>query len=95
MKLTLRYNLSGKDPVEVTTNLANLIAWERRFKSKASDMATGARVEDLAFLAYEASKTAKVLVPAVFDDFVGKLENLEVVSEETAHPQDAAPGDDN
>ena len=95
MKLTLRYNLGGKDPVEVTTNLANIVAWERRFKRKAVDMAQGAGVEDLLFLAWEASKTSKVVVPAVFDDFVAKVENLDVVQEETANPTLAAPGDDN
>ena len=94
MKLTLRYNLHGADPVEVTTNLANVVAWERRFKRKASDMATGAGVEDLLFLAFEASKTAKVVVPAAFDDFLASLESIEVVSEETENPTPAAPPDE-
>ena len=93
MKLTLRYNLHGADPVEVTTNLANVVAWERRFKRKASDMATGAGVEDLLFLAFEASKTAKIVVPAAFDDFVAKVDNLDVVQEEPVNPTLAAPGD--
>ncbi len=95
MKLTLRYNIKGKEPVEVTTNLANIVAWERRFKRKAIEMAQGAGVEDLLYLAFEASKSAKVVVPAAFDDFVAKVENLDVVQEETANPSHAAPGDDN
>lgn len=95
MKLTLRYNLAGKEPVEVTTNLANIVAWERRFKRKAIEMAQGAGVEDLLYLAFEASKSAKVVVPAAFDDFVAKVENLDVVQEEAANPSHAAPGDDN
>ena len=95
MKLTLRYNLAGKEPVEVTTNLANIVAWERKFKRKAIEMAQGAGVEDLLYLAFEASKSAKVVVPAAFDDFVAKVENLDVVQEEAANPSHAAPGDDN
>lgn len=95
MKLTLRYNIKGKEPVEVTTNLANIVAWERRFKRKAIEMAQGAGVEDLLYLAFEASKSAKVVVPAAFDDFVAKVENLDVVQEEAANPSHAAPGDDN
>ena len=93
MKLTLRYNLHGGDPIEVTTNLANVVAWERRFKRKASDMATGAGVEDLLFLAFEASKTSRVVVPAAFDDFVAKVENLDVIQQEQPNPTPAAPGD--
>ena len=95
MKLTLRYNIKGKEPVEVTTNLANIVAWERRFKRKAIEMAQGAGVEDLLYLAFEASKSAKVVVPAAFDDFVAKVENLDVIQEEAANPSHAAPGDDN
>ena len=95
MKLTLRYNLAGQDPVEVTTNLYVTVAWERRFKRKAFELGQGAGIEDLLFLAFEASKVAKVVVPAAFDDFVRKVENLEVVSEEAPNPTSAAPIDDN
>ena len=67
MKLHLRVTQHNTDPYEVTTNLVTLVAWERRFKRKASDMANGIGVEDLAFLAWEASKAAKIVVPAEFD----------------------------
>jgi len=39
MKLHLKVTEAGKEPYEVTTNLVTLVAWERRFKRKASDMA--------------------------------------------------------
>jgi len=93
VKLTIRYALGDADPVDVTSTLANIVAWERRFKRKASDMASAAGVEDVAFLAWEAAKTAKVVVPAVFDDFVNKLTVLEVISEDAPNPPHGAPTD--
>ena len=95
MHVRIQYKKTGDDaPVEVVTSLANIVAWERRFKRKASEMAQAAGVEDLAYLAWEASKTAKVVVPAVFDDFLNRLESLEIVEEVPANPTPAAPTDE-
>jgi len=95
MHVRIQYKKTGDDaPVEVVTSLANIVAWERRFKRKASEMAQAAGVEDLAYLAWEASKTAKVVVPAVFDDFLNRLESLEIVEEVPANPSPAAPTDE-
>jgi len=81
MKLTMIYNI-GEGPVEVTTNLATIVAWERRYKRKISTAdRDGLGVEDMAFLAHEASKQRQIVVPAVLDDFIRKLEDLEIVSE--------------
>jgi O-phosphoseryl-tRNA(Cys) synthetase len=49
-------------------------------------MALGIGVEDLAFMAYEASKINKIVVPSEFDTFVKGLTNIEVVDTETANP---------
>ena len=81
MKLHLKVTEEGKDPYEVTTNLITLVAWERRFKRKASDMANGIGVEDLAFLAWEASKQAKIV-----DKYIAKLDTVEVIAEEIENP---------
>jgi hypothetical protein len=86
--------INAEAPVEVVTTLANIVAWERRYKRKASEMAQAAGVEDLAFLAWEASKSAKVVVPAVFDDFLNRLESLEIVEEVPTNPSPAAPTDE-
>jgi len=95
MHVRIQYKKTGDDaPVEVVTTLANIVAWERRFKRKASEMAQAAGVEDLAYLAWEASKTAKVVVPAVFDDFLNRLESLEIVEEVPTNPSPAAPTDE-
>lgn len=91
MKLHLRVTTQGKDPYEVTTNLKVIVAWERRFKRKASEMATGIGVEDLAFMAWEASKTAKIVVPAEFDKFIDQLDNVEVIVQELENPTHGEP----
>jgi hypothetical protein len=39
-------------------------------------------MEDLAFMAYEASQRAGVIVPATLDQFINSIENLEVVDGE-------------
>lgn len=94
MQLTLRV-VTDPEPYTVTTNLFTVVAWERKFKTKASQMASVMGLEDLAFLAYEASKQHGVTVPAVFDDFLRKISNVEVVGSEDTNPTHAAPDDDN
>jgi hypothetical protein len=49
-------------------------------------------MEDLAFMAYEASKQQGHPMPISFDDFVKKLEDLEVVETESAVPTQEASG---
>ena len=93
MKITIRYTRKG-ETTEVSTSLLTVVAWERKFKRKASDMGNGMGIEDIAFLAFEASKQHKVTVPAAFDDFLASLESIEVVSEETENPTPAAPPDE-
>ena len=93
MTLTLRYDI-GENPVEVSTNLYTLVSWERRYKRKASDLAQGIGIEDLAYLAWEASKQNGVVVPAEFDTFIKKLKgSIEIVSNEVDTPFDPAPTD--
>ena len=85
MKLTLRVD-QGDGPIDVTTNLYTIVAWERRFKTKASNIANGIGMEDLAFLAHTALQQIGVVVPIVLDDFIKKIVTLEVVDNETEHP---------
>jgi hypothetical protein len=55
MKLTLSVRLADGETYQVVTNLFVIISWERKFKRRASDLANGIGMEDLAFMAYEAS----------------------------------------
>lgn len=94
MQITIRVDL-GTETHEVSTNLWVITQWERKFRRKASDLAQGIGVEDLAYLAYEGCKTNGIAVPAAFDDFIKKLQNIDVVSQESENPTEAAPTGDN
>jgi hypothetical protein len=93
MQLTLKVT-TDETTYEVKTNLYVIIAWERKFKQKASNLATGVGMEDLAFMAFESCKITSIPVPAIFDDYVKKLVNIEVVSDEPVNPTEGAPSHD-
>lgn len=79
MKLQLRVDL-GDGPINLKTNLFNIVEWERKYRRKASTVTTdGIGMEDLAFLAYLCCKDRGITVPILFDDFARKIETLEVV----------------
>ncbi len=90
MQLTLKVT-TDQTTYEVKTNLYVIIAWERKFKQKASNLATGVGLEDLAFMAFESCKISGITTPAVFDDYVRKLVAIEVVSDEPTNPTSEAP----
>ncbi len=90
MQLTLKLDI-GDGPYEVTTNLWCAVQWERKYKRKMSDLAQGIGAEDLAYLAFEASKLHGVTVPVVFDDFIKKLAAMpEVIGQDDANPTEGA-----
>lgn len=95
MKITLHVKQNDGQEYEVTTNLFTVVAMERKFKIKASDLAQGIALEHLAFLAYESCKQQSIAVPLSFDDYVKKLESLDVVSEEPVNPSVEAVTQDN
>lgn len=91
MNLTLIITETGKEPYEVTTNLAVMIAWERKFKRKSSELAQGnVGLEDLAFMGYEACKQSSIPVPASFDGYIARLSDIDVLEREDENP---TPGD--
>ncbi len=91
MQLTLRVN-QGEGDYEVTTSLYVICQWERKYKRKVSDLAGagGIGVEDLAYMAYEASRVAGVVIPGELDTFIKRLTVLEVVTTEADDPTQAA-----
>jgi hypothetical protein len=93
MKLILSVKLEDGETYQVTTNLFVIITWERKFKRRSSDLANGIGMEDLAFMAYEASKQQGHPVPISFDEFVKKLEDLQVVESLSVNPTQEATGD--
>lgn len=86
MKIRLKVTPAEGEAYEVTTNLFTIVALERKFKIKASDLANGIGLEHLAFLAFESCKQQGITVPAVFDDYVRRLDAVELLDVETANP---------
>ena len=89
MKLDLKVT-TADNSYTVSTNLFVVVAWERKHKRKASDLASGIGVEDLAFMAYESCKQSNIPVPLLFDDYIKQLQAIEVVGQETENPMDEA-----
>lgn len=89
MKLDLKVT-TADGSYTVSTNLFVVVAWERKYKRKASDLASGIGVEDLAFMAYESCKQSNIPVPLLFDDYIKQLQAIEVVGQETENPTDEA-----
>jgi len=94
MKLTLRVDFTDGTQATVTSNLWVITQWERKYKTKITQMATGIGAEDLAFIAYEACKISNVVVDAAFDSFIKKVDKVEVIDNEAENPTQEAPSDD-
>ena len=82
MQLTLKVTPTEGDPYQVETNLFTIVALERKFKIRASELSQGIALEHLAFLAYEACKQHEIVVPVLFDDYLKNILKIEVVSSE-------------
>ena len=89
MKLTLEVT-EKETSYKVETNLYVIIAWERKFKRKISELSTGIGMEDLAFMAFECCKQQSIPVPAVFDDYIKRLVNIEVLDDDPVNPSQEA-----
>ena len=93
MQLTLSVTYNDGESFQVATNLFTVVSWERKFKRKASDMANGIGIEDLAFLAHTAAKDSGITVPLMLDDFIKKCASIDVVGQADENPTDPAPTD--
>ena len=85
MQLRLKATFNDGTISEVVTNLSTVVAWERTYKRKASEMASGIGVEDLAFLCYEATRASGTTVPGTLDQFITSLNSIDVL--ETQDPK--------
>ena len=85
MQLKLKATFNDGTVNEVTTNLMTVVSWERKYKRKASEMAAGIGVEDLAYLCYEATRASGTTVPGTLDQFIASLASIDVL--ETQDPK--------
>ena len=93
MKIRLQVTPTDGDPYEVETNLFVIVAWERKFKKQASNLANGIGAEDLAFFAFESARSAGITPPLAFDEFIKKTKAIDVVSEDAPSFTEAAVSD--
>lgn len=91
MKIKMQIVETGGETYQVETNLFTVVALERKFKVKASELVNGIAMEHLAFLAYESCKQQSIPVPLAFDEYIKKLDSIEIVDEEPANPTEKAP----
>jgi hypothetical protein len=90
MKIKLKVEETDGSKYEVTTNLFSIVALERKFKIRASELASGVAMEHLAFLAFEGAKQQGHIVPVAFDDYIRGLVSVEVVEDEPTNPTEEA-----
>jgi hypothetical protein len=96
MKVTLKVTETGGNAYEVTTSLPVIIAWERKYKRKASELGSGMiGLEDMVFWAYESAKRCNVPVPLSLDAYIDKIENIDVVDSDAVGPTNAEASEDN
>ena len=85
MQLRLKATFNDGTINEVVTNPSTVVAWERKYRRKASEMALAIGVEDLAYLCYEATRASGTTVPGSLDQFIATLLSIDVL--ETQDPK--------
>ncbi len=75
MKMTLAVT-ERESVYTVTTNLGVIVAWERKFKRKASQLGDGIGVEDLAFMAWECCKQQNIPIVSRLDKMESQFHQL-------------------
>lgn len=90
LRLTYRLDYRPEETVEVVAGPFVLMLWERRYKTKVSALSESQGIEDLLYLAWEASRVAQKHVPATFDDFARTVVGLEIIGPDS-DPTDPVP----
>lgn len=85
MKIRMQVTTT-EETYEVVTDLYVVVLWERKFKRKASDLAAGTGVEDLAYMAYESARRAGIVVPASFDEYLRRIVDVDILEDVSTNP---------
>jgi len=80
MKLQLKVTMADGSEETATAVVADFIAWEKYSKRKISDLANGAGMGDMAYLAYSVFKRKNPNLPD-FDKWVEGIDSLEAVDD--------------
>jgi hypothetical protein len=91
MQITIQVTPTEGETYQVQTSLFVIVAFERKFKMRASELANGVGMEHLAFMAYESCKQSNIPVPVSFDEYIKRIKAIDVVADEPANPTNEAP----
>jgi len=96
MKLTIKvsYRTPAAEPVTdtVTTSIATVAAWERKFKRRVSDLQGGIGVDDLMFMAWH-TLTAQKREGRDYDSWLNSVDEFDVVEVAQTNPTAVAASD--
>lgn len=96
MKLTIQ--VSYKTPAaemvtdQVTTTVATIAAWERKFKRRISDLQGGIGVDDLMYLTWHRLNVLKK-EPRDYDAWLESVESFDVLEVAQANPTEKTASD--
>ena len=96
--MRLNIQVSYKTPAgqaiteKVTTTIATVAAWERRFKRRISDLQAGVGVDDLMFMAWH-QLHAQQREGRDYDAWLESVEAFDVLEVAQTNPTVAAPSD--
>lgn len=93
LRLSYRLDYRPDETVDVVATPFVIMAWERRYKAKVSTLGEAQGIEDLLYLAWEASRVAGKNVPATFDDFARSVISIDAGGP-ASDPTPAAVSDD-
>ena len=97
MKLTIE--VSFKTPAAelvketVTTTIATIAAWERKFKRRVSDLQGGVGIDDLMFMTWHQLNVTK-REARDYDEWLLSVDSFDVVESAPANPTEATASDD-
>ena len=88
-----KIDLPSANPEQAISEIEDVIGIDAKDAIHASAK-NGIGIEDLAFMAYECCKQQNIPVPVSFDQYIMKVNSVEVVSDEPTNPTLEAPTPD-
>lgn len=97
MKLTIKvsYATPAAEMVteQITTTIATVAAWERKFKRRVSDLQGGIGIDDLMFMCWH-QLTANKRESRDYDTWLSVVDSFDVVESANANPTEATASGD-
>lgn len=90
--VNITYSVVLKDGTfEVETTFDAWCSWEDKFNRSRVDQSYTLKLRDHAWVIWRSCMARDITVPINFEDFLKKIESIDVVSEKKARPTKPAP----